>query len=89
MIVKCIGINQRIVIYFAMGSITVPLVSSLTGLDSPKQENILLFVCSKATSQTRNQPFSDSSPYGECSLYDVSREHSPKGKVSLYIWCPV
>ena len=49
MIVKCIGINQRIVIYFAMGSITVPLVSSLTGLDSPKQENILLFVCSKAT----------------------------------------
>ena len=36
---------QRTFTYFVRGSITLWLVSSLAGLDSTKQENMLLFLC--------------------------------------------
>ena len=53
--------------------ITAQLVSSLTGSDLTKQENMLLLVftvCHNSiqTSQTGDQQYSDPSPYNECSL---------------------
>ena len=48
------------------------MLSSLTGLDLTKQEDMLLFVSTQTTefqnSQTGDQPYSDNSAYGECSL---------------------
>ena len=47
------------------------LVSSLTELDSSKQDNMLLFVCAETAesnqpSKIGDQPYSDTSAFGEC-----------------------
>ena len=59
--------SQRTLTYFVRGSITVMLISCLTGLDSV----VLLFknyqqidlLGQIQTSQTGGQPYSDTSPY--------------------------
>ena len=67
--------NQRTLIYFVRGNITVQLTSCLTGLDSAvllnwNYKQICLFG-QILTGQTGGQPYSDISPYevSECSLH--------------------
>ena len=48
------------------GRIVVWLVSSLTGFDLTKQDNMLLFACTE-TRQIGDQPYNDPLLYDECS----------------------
>ena len=60
--------------YFVRGRITKHLVSSLTRLDSIKHDNQLFLYMFKLRRTERKSVFrsSDTSPYCECSLHDIS-----------------
>ena len=68
--------NQRTLIYFVRGSITVQLTSCLTGLDLAKQVNLLIVWIQQSswiqTNQTGSQPYTDTSPYkvSQCFLVE-------------------
>ena len=54
------------------GRFTVQLISCMISLDSTKQDNLILFICTKVIEskpvKTGDELYSDTSPIGECSL---------------------